>query len=229
MIEFLAALAAFLAAHSLPAMTGTKARLVARLGRGGYVAAYSAVSLGLLVWLIDAARRAPHLALWDPAPWQWHLAIALMPLAFLFLIVGAAAPNPLSVSFRRGEEPGAIVALTRHPILWGFALWALAHVPANGDAVALILFGGMAAFSLLGMRIVDARARRRLGPERWRALAGKTSIVPFAAIIAGRARPHGLAAALPYAALALVLYGWFLLDGHARLVGIDPLAAVVPR
>jgi uncharacterized membrane protein len=226
MLEFSAALAAFLAAHSLPAMPGTKARLVAALGQRGYTLAYSALSLLLLVWVIAAARRAPYIPLWEPALWQWWFAIALTPFAFLLLILGAAQPNPLSVSFRRGEKPGAIVAVTRHPVLWGFTLWAVAHVPANGDLVSLVLFGGMALFSLLGMRIVDRRARRRLGEERWRALVQAASAIPFAALVAGRARfaPNG--ATLALAVLALALYAWFLLDGHARLIGLDPLAAV---
>lgn len=228
MIEFTAALAAFLAAHSLPTMGRTKARLQTALTPRGYLLAYSAVSLALLGWLIVAARRAPYLPLWDPAPWQWHFAIVVMPISFLLLVVGIAQPNPLSVSFRRGEEPGGIVAITRHPILWGFALWAIAHVPANGDLVSLILFGGMAVFSLLGMRIVEARARRRLGAERWRALASKTSTLPFAALIAGHSDLRSLGPALPWAALAILLYAWFLVAGHRRLIGVDPFAMAAP-
>lgn len=228
MIEFTAALATFLAAHSLPAMGRTKARLQTALTPRGYLLAYSAVSLALLVWLIVAARRAPYLPLWDPAPWHWHFAIMVMPISFLLLVVGMAQPNPLSVSFRRGEEPGGIVAITRHPILWGFALWAIAHVPANGDLVSLILFGGMAVFSLLGMRIVEARARRRLGAERWRALASSTSTFPFAALVSSRSSAAEIGSALPWAMLAILLYAWFLLDGHARLIGVDPFAAVSP-
>jgi uncharacterized membrane protein len=49
-------------------------------------------------------------------------------------------------------------------------------------------------------------------------------VLPFAAIAAGRARiafSGRLAASL---AAALVLYLWFLLAGHARLIGPDPLA-----
>jgi uncharacterized membrane protein len=226
MLEFSAALATFLAAHSLPAMPGAKVRLVATLGSRGYTLAYSALSIALLVWVIAAARRAPYVPLWDPSPWQWHFTIALMPFAFILLILGAAQPNPLSIAFRRSGEPGGVIAVTRHPILWSFALWAIAHIPANGDLVLLVLFGAMAAFALLGMRLADRRARRRLGEARWRMLAAKTSTLPFAALVAGRTQLRSSNAAIGWIALALALYAWFLLDGHARLIGVDPWVVV---
>jgi uncharacterized membrane protein len=211
MIEFLAALLVFLLAHSLPARLGLKERLVARIGRRGYMAGYSLLSLALLAWIIDAARRAPYAPLWDPAPWQALVPLLSMPVAFVLLVAGLAQPNPLSISLRAGEEPGAVVALTRHPVLWGFLIWALAHVPPNGDVVSLVLFGGMALFAALGMPLLDRRARRRLGEARWRALAGRGL--------------RGDRGGLALAALAgLALYSWFLFQGHAWLIGADPAA-----
>lgn len=225
MTEFAAALTAFLAAHSIPAWPALRARLIAAMGRGPYLAAYSALSLAGLAWLVAAARRADTVPLWDPAPWQWHLALALMPLALFLLVAGLAAPNPLSISLRTGERPGAIVALTRHPVLWGFLIWALAHIPPNGDLVSVILFGGMAVFAGLGMPLLDAKARARLGAERWRDLAGQTSVVPLAGVVSGRSRLP--AASLLFPALAaLALYLWFILQGHALLIGPDPLAGL---
>jgi uncharacterized membrane protein len=84
----------------------------------------------------------------------------------------------------------------------------------------------MAAFSLLGFIIVDAKARRRLGRERWRALAGKTSVIPFVALLAGRAPWRTLARLLWPAFAAAALHGWFVLMGHALLIGPDPLAGL---
>ena len=55
--EFSIALAAFLGSHVIPVRF--RAPLIARLGKRGYVAAYSALSLGLLYWLIAASGRAP--------------------------------------------------------------------------------------------------------------------------------------------------------------------------
>ncbi|GGK51262.1 NnrU family protein [Salinarimonas ramus] len=212
MIEFTAALVVFLLAHSLPARLGLKDHLVARAGLRGYLVGYSLVSLALLAWLIDAARRAPYLPLWDPAPWQAWVPLLAMPVAFVLLVAGLTQPNPLSISLRAGEKPGSIVALTRHPVLWGFLFWAVSHIPANGDVVSLVLFGGMAAFAVAGIPIVDRRARRRLGEARWHTLAARG---------APRAAPGGLAVA---ALAGTALYVWFLLQGHAVLIGVDPTA-----
>lgn len=214
MITFTTALVVFLLAHVLPARTGLKGWLVPRIGRGPYLAAYSAVSLALLAWLIETARAAPYLPLWDPAPWQAWVPLAVMPIAFVLLVAGLVQPNPLSVTLRTGETPGAVVAITRHPVLWGFLLWALAHVPPNGDVVSLVLFGGMALFAAAGMPVLDRRARARLGEVRWRALATGAET---------RRDTVGLVAT---AALGLAVHAWFLLDGHARFVGVDPLARI---
>ncbi|ACA17829.1 NnrUfamily protein [Methylobacterium sp. 4-46] len=224
-MEFAAALATFLVAHSVPAVPRLRGRLVARLGRRAYLVAYSALSLALLAWLIVAARRAGTVALWEPARWQWAVPLALMPVALFLIAAGLFAANPLSVSLRAGAEPGPVTAVTRHPLMWGFLIWALAHIPPNGDLVSVVLFGGMAAFSLAGFALLDAKARRRLGAERWRALSRGTSVVPFAAILAGRARLGPVRPLLPAAAAALAAYAWFLAQGHALLIGPDPLAS----
>jgi uncharacterized membrane protein len=187
-IEFLAALALFLASHSIPARPRVRARLVEQLGERGYILGYSVLSLALLAWLLSAASRAPFLPLWDLAIWQYYVPIALMLPAFLLFVGGAICPNPLSISFSRSAfDPGrpGIVAITRHPILWGFALWAFAHVVPNGDLVSVVMFGGFGSFALVAMPIVDRRKRRALGAS-WHDLAKRTSLVPFGALAAGR-------------------------------------------
>jgi uncharacterized membrane protein len=111
-------------------------------------------------------------------------------------------------------------------VLWGFLLWAASHVPPNGDLISVVLFGTMAAFSLVGVALFDAKARRRLGPKRWRAISRTTSVVPFVALLAGRATFAPSRRSLLATALALSLYAWFLAQGHALLIGPDPLAGL---
>lgn len=227
MTEFLAAIALFLVAHVIPPAPPVRTRLVDWFGRRAYLFGYSLLSLALLAWIVAAARRAPYLPLWDSAPWQALVPVIVMPLATWLLLAGLAEPNPLSITLRAaGPEtklgPAAIV--TRHPVLWAFLLWALSHIPPNGDAVSLILFGGMAMLALGGFIALDRRARRQLGEERWRKLATATSIIPFAAILTGRARLRISASLVVTIATALAAYLWFLLVGHERIIGPDPLA-----
>ncbi len=226
MIAFLVALVVFILAHVLPTRPTVRVWLVDRVGRRAYLASYSAVSLVLLGWVVVAARRADTVELWEPALWQWWFAALVMPVAFVLLVAGLAEPNPLSVSIVAGDEPGPITAVTRHPVLWGFLLWALAHIPANGRLVPIILFGTMAALAAGGVLLLDRKARRRLGGERWQSLAAPTSNVPFAALAAGRIRMNWTGRLVAECAIALLAYAWMLVQGHALLIGPDPLGGL---
>jgi uncharacterized membrane protein len=147
MTEFLTAIAAFLFAHAIPPAPPVRTWLIGWLGRRAYLTLYSLLSLVLIVWVISAAMRAPYLPLWYPAAWQAAIPALVMPVSLWLLIAGLAEPNPLSVSIRKADdsaEPGPMAAVTRHPVLWAFLLWALAHIPPTGHVVAFILFGGMA-------------------------------------------------------------------------------------
>jgi len=227
MLEFLIALAAFFASHVIPTRAGLRDRLIGWFGKRGYLAGYSLLSLGLLIWVIFAAWRAPFVPLWEPQAWQAAIAVALVPLGIFLVAAGLLSPNPLSVSFRtEGFDPArpGIVAITRHPVLWGFALWAGPHALANGDAVGFVLFAVLCLFAVGGFFTVDRRQKKRLGIERWQALAAPTSILPFAA-------PGGWRRAYTidrYQLIALVIAiaatGYLLLaGGHAWLFGMDPL------
>ena len=227
MAEFLLALLLFLAAHVVPPAPPVRRRLIALLGRRGYLLGYSALSLLLLAWVVVAARNAPYVALWAFAPWQPVVPVIAMPLAFWFVIVGLAEPNPFSISLCR-SDPAAplapIVKLARHPVLWGFLIWALAHLPPNGDVVSLVLFGSLAGLALATMPLLDRRARVRLGKEHWQALARGTSFIPFLGAISGKARIGFSRRFGFYTTVALAAYVWFLLQGHQLLIGPAPLS-----
>lgn len=138
-IEFSLAMAAFLAAHLLPMQL--KGPLTARLGRRGYMVAFSLLSLALLYWLIAAAGRAPVIALWPQHDWMRWLVNILMPLAFLLGATGGMAG-----------------------VLTGFALWSGAHLIANGDLAHVVLFALMLAYALTGLARARPAFRFRLAP-----------------------------------------------------------------
>ena len=227
MVEFFAALSVFLLAHVIPARPSIRQRLVAAVGERAYLAAYSLLSLALLAWVIWAAYRAPYVGVWTPQRWHYAIPLAVMPIALVLLTAGFLQANPLSVALRRqpfdADRPG-IVAVTRHPILWGFALWGASHVPPNGDVVSLILFGGATVFAGTGMWVADRRARRSLGGDDWKALAGRTSVIPFAAVLSGRSRLRPTPTLVGACVLGLVLFVFFIVGGHQALFGKDPLA-----
>lgn len=214
---FALAFAVFLGSHAIPMRPAVRGTLVRYLGRSGYLLGYSLLSLALLYALILAANAAPRVALWGPAPWQRWLVNLAMPVAIGLAVFGAGAPNPLGTGGRAAgfdpERPG-IAGVTRHPLMWSFALWAGAHLVANGELAHVILFGAMLGFALAGIAAAEARARRL--PD-FAALSRRTSLLPGAALLAGRWRPDGWPS-LPRAAVALTSWA-LLLWLHPPVIG----------
>ena len=227
MLEFLAALVVFVLAHAVPARPVLRGRLVDALGRRTYLALYSALSLALLAWLISAAIRAPEIVLWQQARWQAVLALISVPLALLLIFAGLIKPNPLSVSLSTdGYDPArpGLLAITRHPVLWGFSLWGGAHIAVNGGLVGIILFGALTFYALFGTIALDRRKARTMGEAEWRRLAAHTANVPFIAILKGDARPGIDPPLLAGIAASAIVSAALLAGGHLWLFGADPLA-----
>lgn len=96
--------------------------------------------------------------------------------------IGLFTANPLSLSANRQEasdSDAGILGVTRHPVLWALALWAVAHVVPNGDVAHVVLFGTLLALCLAGMTLMDRRAAKRLGRDRWAELAAQRPLLPF--------------------------------------------------
>lgn len=222
---FLAALF-FIGIHLGVSGTTLRDRAVARIGLRGYMVAFSAASVAAIIWLASAYGAAPYVPTWGQLEWWKPAAIALMLPAFMLVVVGLSTPNPTAVA---GEglvdrPPQGIVRVTRHPFLMGVALWAGVHLVGNGDVASTLFFAALLLVAAVGAVSIDAKRRRVLGAAAWDAFADRTSIVPFAAILAGRnsfvAReigPWRLAAGA--AAYALVL------GGHAHIIGVSPFPA----
>jgi uncharacterized membrane protein len=218
------ALVVFVLLHSVPALPALRSRLITVLGRRVYLVVYSLVSLATLAWVFYAALQLDFIPVWEPQAWQAWVTLILTPIGLFLLLAGLLTPNPLSISVRRaGTASGGIVAITRHPVLWGFMLWAGSHLVPNGDVRSLILFGALFGFALAGIPLTERRARRRLGKE-WAAIAAGTSIVPFAATIGGRARFYIDRAMVAAFFVTVLAAAWLLTGGHAVLFGADPLA-----
>ena len=190
MASLIAACAFFLFIHF--AISGTRVRdaLVARLGERAYRGAFSVASLVGLVWMVYAYAHAPTIELWGRHPGLRPLVFALVFVAVLFVVIGLSSPGPTSAGaegkLAQGEAAvRGITRITRHPFLWGVALWAFAHLLVNGDVASVLLFGTLLLLALAGTVAIDAKRRRHFG-EQWQQFARRTSDVPFVAIAAGR-------------------------------------------
>jgi uncharacterized membrane protein len=215
----------FLAIHFGVSGTALRDRLVRRLGEKAYRGLFSLASLIGLIWLIRAYSRAPYEELWGQLVALKPIASPLVLLAFLFVVVGLTTPTPTSVGqetrLARDAQAAGIVRITRHPFLWGVALWAAVHLVINGDLASTLLFGSLLLLAVGGTASIDRKRRRAFG-EHWARFANATSNVPFAAVATGR---NQLGAALREIGLlrpliAIAVFAAFFVF-HARLFGVQ--------
>jgi len=215
----------FTGIHLGVAGTAIRDRAIAALGPSGYTAAFSIATVVGLAWLVMAYNRAPYIVTWGMLEWWKPFAIILMLPASLLVVIGLTTPNPTAVAQenRLAQPPQGIVRVTRHPFLTGVGLWALVHLIGDGDVASLVFFTVWAVVALAGTVSID-RKRQRLFGEAWEPFAAQTSIVPFAAIAAGRNRFRpGEIGAWRWGAAVLVYV--LTLVGHADVIGVSPFSA----
>lgn len=202
--------------------TTLRGAIAGRIGEGAFRAAYSVLSVAAIWFLVDRWRAADTAALWFAPGWlRWLLVLSMLP-AFVLFVASVASPNPTAVGgeTRAAAEPRGIQRVTRHPMLWSFAIWAAVHILGNGDAASLVFFGAFLVTALAGMPSIDAKLAAR-NPAAWAALAPATSILPGAAILTGRNRlvPREIGWVPPL----LGLLAWAaLLHFHRGIFGVSP-------
>lgn len=182
------AVLAFVGGHFLLSSPPVRQPVASRVGERVFVGFYSVLMVAAFVWMVAAFRAAPFVPLWSLPPAAHLIPVVVMPFACLLLVGSLTARNPTMVmqSFARSGDPApGLLKVTRHPMMWAIGLWALAHLIVNGEAAAVLLFGGLAVLALAGTRAIDAKRRAR-DPEGFARLAAKTSNLPIAALIAGR-------------------------------------------
>lgn len=222
--EYSLALAMFVASHFLPRLGGLRERLIGAVGRRAYFSAYGALSIALLVWVISAAIRAPHVDLWPQLPWTRWVPNLAMPLALILVACGIGLRQPFTLGGRRGAafdpaRPG-FAAISRHPLFLALALWSGAHLAPNGDLAMVILFASFLAMSLAAIFAFDACARRSLGGKAG-AFFAKTAILSPAPLINRDWLRANARRTTIRAGIGLVL--WVaLLHLHTMVIGVSP-------
>jgi uncharacterized membrane protein len=222
MTSLILAALVFAIMHLGVAGTRLRDRAVTIYGEKAYLGAFSLASVVVLLWLIVAYGRAPHLPTWGMlAPWAPVMVVLMLP-AMLLVVIGLVTPNPTAVGQERrlAELPRGILRVTRHPFLTGVALWAVLHLVGNGDLASLVLFACFAVVAVFGTMSIDAKRRRLMGEAAWIPFATRTSIIPFAAIVAGRNRFSLVEIGVWRTLGGLLAYGLALV-AHAPLFGVS--------
>lgn len=168
--------------------------IVSAVGERGFAAIYSLVALVTFVWVVITYRHAPvSPPLWQVGDGLWLTVTVVMLLASV-LLMGSFIRNP---AFPTAGKPSAlpeaargVYAVTRHPMLWAFALWGLCHIAVFPVARNIALAATILVLALVGAALQD-RKKMALQPQLWPAWEAKTSYWPFVAVVQGRARLGG--------------------------------------
>src|SRR5581483_7977410 len=152
----------FLLSHPL------RAPLVGAIGERGFSALYSLVALGTFIWLVMAYRGAPETApLWPAGDVLWAIVTIVMLVASVLfmgsLIRNPALPNPGSLASVPPDATG-VFAVTRHPMMWGFALWGLCHIAVFPTEANIVLCAAIVILALCGAALQDHK-KERLQPQ----------------------------------------------------------------
>nr|WP_212541881.1 NnrU family protein [Sphingopyxis indica] len=164
--------------------------LAGRMGERAFQIVYSVVAIATLVMVVQAWRSMPpEPPLWAVDDPLWALA-SLIVLVASILFMGSLVGNPAlpapGAAATAQRAPRGVFAITRHPMMWGFALWALAHALVMPTPAQLVLSATIAFLALVGAAGQDVKKAKQMG-DAWRHWTARTSYLPFARQFGGAA------------------------------------------
>lgn len=180
MVELIVACVAFVGTHFLLSHP-LRSPVVSRLGERGFLGVYSLVAFATLGWMVWAYLGvAEQAALWPVGDMFWAIGTVVMWLGSV-LFVGSLFGNPAMPEAKVADvpTPRGVFAITRHPMMWGFALWAAVHILVYPEPAQVVLAGTIAFLALVGAHLQD-RKKARLQPDFWPEWEQRTSYLPFA-------------------------------------------------
>ena len=155
--------------------------LVRAVGWGPFRGLYSLLALltfGGMIYYYSAIGDEPQLYVASDAVW---LAASLLMWFGAILFVGSFVGNPAlpGARLKEGAQPSGVFAITRHPMMWGFAIWAIVHLVVVAMPKTLVFDGAILLLALAGSAGQDAKKRKLMG-ERWHEWVAHTAFIPFA-------------------------------------------------
>ena len=141
---------------------------------------YSLVAIACMVWMYFAFAASPSFDLPGSGEIGWIIA-TLLTLPALVLFLGSLRGNPAlpapGADKLTQREPAGAFRVTRHPMMWGFALWALSHLILLWSWRTTIVALAILVLALVGARLQDRKKEVLMGAD-WAAWEAKTRYWP---------------------------------------------------
>lgn len=158
-----------------------------RRGLGDSGKAMVAAALILSVLLMVIGYRAADATIWWAAGPALKGINNLLVLAAFYLFASSGMKN------RIGRR-------MRHPQLIGFSLWSFAHLMVNGDLPSLVLFGGLLAWALVEIVVIN-RSKSWTPPPHQTEIRKEAMVAVAALVVFGLAAwVHALLGVNPFGA-----------------------------
>ncbi|WP_281995217.1 NnrU family protein [Ruegeria faecimaris] len=112
----------------------------AAMGKGGAGAVALALLASILL-MIFGYRMTDFIPIWSPPTFLIHVNNLLVLIAIYMM-------SPAG-------QKGRLLNKLRHPMLGGMKLWAFAHFLVNGDLASIVLFGGLLAWAVVEVIVIN--------------------------------------------------------------------------
>ena len=182
LVSLLAASVAFVGSH-FALSHPLRAPLVGALGENGFRILYSLVALATFIWAATAFRSvgAGGTPLWDGMSDAIWIVVTIIMLVASVLLAGSFVRNPALPDPRATRNAAlpvhGVFHVTRHPMMWSFALWAAAHVLVSPTPRQWIMAGAIGFLALAGAHMQDRKKRAMMG-DAWDDWQSRTSYWP---------------------------------------------------
>jgi uncharacterized membrane protein len=196
--------------------------MVHRLGESGFLTLYSIVAsaqFGILIAYYAAHRfdGAAGFGMRATPAIRWALiAVIAVGITLMGASLVGYPDSPFGVGGHHFREPYGLERITRHGFFAGTFMLGSAHALLASHLNGTIVFSSLAILSVAGARHQDGKLLRR-GGEAYRHYLETTSMLPFAAIVAGRQHivwrelpVRGLIIALAAAVALRLVHDWIL-------------------
>jgi len=179
LVSLIAASTAFVGTH-FALSHPLRSPLVGVAGDRGFAILYSLVAFATFGWMVVAFRAVPSPDLGGSGEAGWIITTLLMiPATVLFL--GSFRGNPAmpapGAEKLAAQEPRGVFRVTRHPMMWSFALWAVAHLLLFWSLRTTVVAIAVLVLALVGAHLQDRKKEVLMG-DAWAGWEAKTSYWP---------------------------------------------------